>query len=131
MGKRQSGGECVKRRFDDFSSLNVGMMIEIILGPRVSWLRDGPAQGLFAKSRRLGDPGRGATPSAEAAGRHVAPGRRQTKSASLPSAVGNLSKRANFKLSIRGLCLALFLALVDTFDGSNFFRQWIDWERRA
>ena len=30
-----------------FSSLNVGMMIEIILGPLASSLRDGTAQGLF------------------------------------------------------------------------------------
>jgi hypothetical protein len=76
-----------------FSTLNLGMMIEIILGPLASSLRNGTAQGLFAQSPAPRQSGKSVTRSAEAAGRHVALRRRRTKSASLPSAAGNLSKQ--------------------------------------
>src|SRR5260370_40263911 len=81
MGKRQGGGECAKRRFDDFFLIECRHYDEIVLGSLCLSCGAVRLKPCSRNHRRRGYPGRGATLSAEAAARHVAPRRRRTKSA--------------------------------------------------
>jgi hypothetical protein len=95
--------------------LNLGMMIEIILGPLASSFRNGNAQGLFAQSpapRQIGEErhpfGRGGGTTCSAAP--------PPNKICISTVCGWKSfETASFKLSTRGLSLGLFVASLYTF----------------
>jgi hypothetical protein len=95
MGKRQGGGECAKRRFDDFFLIECRHYDEIVLGSRVSLLRGGTAQAVFAQSPAPRLSGKRSHPLGRGGGTTRSATTPPNKVCTCTSAVGNLSKRVN------------------------------------